>query len=156
MWKLPWISRDHHADVVRGKDEVIAVLQAQNEALCAKLAEPAMPVAVTVKLPEDFAVIQPAFIRKKREARAGEPEKKLVDLSLIDENDERALALYAASEVGHPLDPYALTTYITRLKTQIIRAKQARRSREQQETPVGTPPAPQVVIDRINAAARGE
>ena len=155
MWKLPWISREHHAAVIAGKDEVIKILEAANAALLARLGEP-VNVAVSVKLPEDLVLLQPAVVRKKREKAETEPARQTFDLTLLDENDPKALALYAAHEVGHPMDPYTLNAYITRLKVAITRAKNRRREREVDDLESAGPPAPQAIIDRVNAAARGE
>lgn len=154
-----WISREHHEEVVAGKDALIRSLEVQNVILAARLAE---PIAVTVELPEDFAVIQPAFIRRKRPKPEGEipAERAPVDWANVDENDLVRIAELAAAELGSGATPYAKAQCVGRIRASIRRAKLNRRTHSQASGSVGViehpePTVPAHVAAMIEEAERG-
>jgi len=99
MWKWPWISRATHKEVVAAKDEVIAMQRGIIAGLRETLSRPA---EITVRLPEDFAVIQPAFVRRPARARAPEQTQVLekIDYASIDTKDVNQLAKAVAFQLG--------------------------------------------------------
>ena len=118
-----FISREHHAEVVAAKDALIQSLEAQNAVLAERLAG---PVAVTVKLPEDFALVQPALVRRKRPQDPETPRKdaKEVDWATVDINNPFLMAELAAQEYGRMLSPVELSDWLIRIRRQIAMAKQ--------------------------------
>ena len=123
--RLPWISREHHEAVTAAKDALIRSLETQNAVLAERLCE---PVKVSVELPKDFAVIQPALIRRPRPQK--EPEQADVDFpktieqwAAIDENDPVALAKLAAHELGPRYTAFAQGQTVRRLRQSIRDAK---------------------------------
>lgn len=86
MFRLPWVSRHDHDAVVAAKDELIAYQRQLISDLREMLAR---PVAVTVTLPEDFAVIQPAIVRtpRKREVDQRTAAFQKIDWAEIDEKN---------------------------------------------------------------------
>lgn len=93
-------------EVIAAKDALIASLEAQNAVLAERLAE---PVAVSVSLPENFAMVQPAVVRHRKEnapspvTRKNSPE---VDWANVDPNNPFVMAELAAQEFGRMLGPH--------------------------------------------------
>ena len=154
---LWFISREHHAEVVAAKDALIRSLETQNAVLAERLAE---PVAVTVKLPEDFAVLQSAIVRRKRPQDPSQPatrkEAKEVDWANVDLGNSFLMAELAAQEYGRMLNPVELADWMRRVSRQVAFAKQ--QDNRTPEIPnvgtLSTKPVPQDVLDKITAAER--
>lgn len=139
--RWPWIGREHHEEVVAAKN---AQLRWQQETIAALEARIAAPVEVTVKLPDDFAVIQPAVLRTRRtpdSTKPAKPKENEPDWVNLDENDPAALAKAAAWELGGPTNPYVLAQTIKQIKTNIVRAKTERNRRTLESSSVGTIPS---------------
>lgn len=133
MW--PWISREHHQAVIAAKDALIRSLETQNAVLAERLAE---PIAVSVQMPENFALLQPAIVKRKKEAAAGHeaPKEPLeVDWANVDANNPFVMAELAAREFGRMLSPVELADWTRRVRHQIRAAK---------DQSVRTPQIPQV------------
>jgi len=134
---LPWVSREHHTDVVAAKDRLIASLEAQNAVLAERLAE---PVAVTVTLPKDFAVLQPAVVQRpatrgKKRADAAEP----VNYADMDETNHAQLAATVITQLGSrakTANNWERRQILSSLIIQ-IRAAKAARLRDQINAEVG-------------------
>lgn len=160
--RWPWISREHYEAVTAAKDALIRSLEAQNAVLAERLCE---PVKVSVELPKDFAVIQPAFIRRPRPQK--EPDSPSVDFpktveqwAAIDENDPVELAKLAAHELGPRYTAYAQGQTVKRLRQSIRDAKQkvARNRTEQGRVATivtKTSEVPAEIAADIAAAERG-
>lgn len=121
--RAPWISREHHTEVIAAKDALILSLEAQNAILAERLAE---PVAVSVSLPENFAVVQPAVVRHKKPHTASpDPRKEVpeVDWANVDPNNSYLMAQLAAQEYGRQLGPIELSEWVQRVKRQVAAAK---------------------------------
>ena len=155
---LPWISREHHKEVVAAKDALIASLEAQNAVLAERLAE---PVAVTVKLPENFAMVQPAVVRHRKESApspAPRREPQEVDWANVDPDNPFIMAELAAQEFGRMLSPIELADWTRRVRRQITAAKE-QNSRTPQigtvglmETSQPAKPVPPQILAQIAAA----
>ena len=133
--RSPWISREHHQEVVAGKDALIASLEVQNAVLAERLAE---PIAVTVQMPENFALLQPAIVKRKKESMAGPESQKdapEVDWANVDANNPFVMAELAAKEFGRMLGPVELAEWTQRVRRQIKMAK---------DQGIRTPQIPQV------------
>ena len=120
---LPWISREHHQAVIACKDALIRSLEVQNAVLVERLAE---PIAVTVQMPENFALLQPAVMRRKKEGAAGpQPRKEApeVDWASVDPDNPYIMAQLAAQEYGRMLGPAELADWTLRVRRQIKAAK---------------------------------
>ena len=169
MWKLPWISREHHDEVLRVKDEVIHALRDQVAALTERLNQ---PIAVTVKLPEDFAMISPAVVRsprpmKKREEDPTQAVPEAIDYADVDPTNPVQMAELAAQEFGYRPNAYALSQWQRRIVPQIMRARanKMRNATEQghvativtrtEHQPQPEKPIPADVQREIENAARG-
>jgi hypothetical protein len=144
--KWPWISREHHAAVVAGKDALIALLEDQNTVLAERLAE---PIAVTVTLPEDFAIAQPAQIRRPRPKDEASPNNSPagstpapISWDSIDENDLVTIAKIAAQELGGNVNPYVLSRKVESIKSQIRHARRKKNAETPTSGRVGTIAAP--------------
>ena len=155
--RLPFISREHHAEVVAAKDALIQSLEAQNAVLAERLAE---PVAVTVKLPEDFALVQPAAVRRKRPQDPSQPnprkEAAEVDWANVDTQNHFLMAELAAQEYGRMLSPVELADWMTRVRRQVSMAtQQAGRTREIPTVgTLETKPVPEHIRAKIAEAER--
>ena len=117
------ISREHHAEVVAAKDALIRSLEVQNAVLAERLAE---PVVVTVKLPEDFAMVQPAVLRRKRQQDSETPRREVreVDWANVDISNPILMADLASQEFGRMLSPIELSDWVKRVARQVVIAKQ--------------------------------
>lgn len=155
--RFPFISREHHAEVVAAKNALIQSLEAQNAVLAERLAE---PIAVTVKLPEDFALVQPALVRRKREQDPSKPatrkEAKEIDWANVDTSNRLLMAELAAQEYGRMLSPVELADWLQRVVRQVAHAKQ-QNIRTPEIPTVGTlesKPVPEHILEQIEAAER--
>ena len=154
--KLPWISREHHREVVAAKDALILSLEAQNAVLAERLAE---PVAVSVQMPENFALLQPAIVKRKKDQPAGLDSRKTapeVDWANVDPNNPFVMAELAAQEFGRMLGPIELDQWTHRVRSQISGA-QEQLGRTPKIGTVGTldtKPVPPEILAKIEAAER--
>lgn len=140
---FPWVSREMHEAVCAEKDRHIVSLRAQIAGLEKRLAE---PIAVTVTLPKDFAVIHPAQISKpgkrKKALDAGNvlPAAPNIDLAEVDERDEATLAALAVGKLGRrAANGWELSQVIRGIQIEIRAAKAAKRRRlalEREEEPI--------------------
>ena len=152
--KLPWISREHHQEVVVAKDALIASLEVQNAVLAKRLSD---PFSVTVQLPENFALVQPAVVRRRKEnqpspaARKDVPE---VDWANVDANNSFTMAELAAQEFGRMLSPIELSAWTQRVRRQIAAAKEQVSRTPQTGTVclLETKPVPPEILAKIAAA----
>ena len=152
--RLPWISREMHDAVCSEKDRHIVTLRAQIAGLEKRLAE---PIAITVKLPDDFAVAMPMVVRDKRLRKPQNPEnpeapQEVVDWANVDENDPAQLAKIATLELGGPTNAYVLAKTIARIKHHIVTAKTQKLIRALEKGSVGTiiSPDTKVVADEVD------
>ena len=155
--RFPFISREHHAEVVAAKDALIRSLEAQNAVLAERLAE---PIAVTVKLPEDFAMLQPAVVRRKRPQDPSQAnsrkEAKEVDWANVDLGNPFLMAELASQEFGRMLSPVELADWMKRVSRQVALAKQ-QGIRTPEIPSVGTletKPVPDHILEQIAEAER--
>jgi hypothetical protein len=154
--KLPWISREHHLEVVAAKDALILLLEAQNAVLAERLAE---PISVSVNLPENFAMVQPAVVRRRKDG-APSPvthrETPEVDWVNVDPDNPFIMAELAAQEFGRMLSPIELSDWTQRVRRRIIDA-QEHLSRTPKIGTVGTLETKQVppeILAKIKEAER--
>ena len=154
----PWISREMHEQVVSAKDALIRLLEAQNAVLAVRLEE---PIAVTVRLPENFAMVQPAIVRRKQPQDPESPAKRVeTDWASVDENDPVQIAEIAAQELGPGYTPYQLSQCVARIKFHARTAKAERAMRSQERGTVGViqseePHVPERIQKIIEDAERG-
>lgn len=168
--RLPWVSREMHDAVLAERERVIVALRVQIAMLEKRFER---PTAVTVTLPKDFAVLQPALIhkpsRKKRLDGEVLPAAPNIDLADLDENDEKTLATVAVSKFGRRAsNTWELAQWIRGIKIEISAAKAAKRRRKQQEAShpaeemaelqTGTEKSvvPAHILEQIADAERGE
>jgi len=169
MWRLPFISREHHESVLKERDRIIAELHAE-VARMDKRAE--TPIAVTVKLPDDFAVLAPAFVRPTRGKRDVKPENSMPLESIkwheVNEEDPDAIAkIILAENGGRLLAPQILAQATARVQRRIRQAKvhQTLRQMEVGTMDARVPPSvrveeqpveiPDEIRERIEMADRG-
>jgi len=130
--RWPWISREHHRDVVDAYRLLVQALHEQIDELEKRLAA---PIAVSVTLPKDFAVIQPAIVQKparKKKQQDGEvlPAAPNIDLADVDENDPKTLASLAFAKYNRkPTNTWELNQWIRGIKVEVQAAKAAKRRR---------------------------
>jgi hypothetical protein len=150
--KLPWISREHHLEVVAAKDALILSLEAQNSVLAERLAE---PISVSVNLPENFALVQPAVVRN-RKVNAPSPdavkETPEIDWSTVDPDNAATMAMLAVQEFGRMVGPVELDQWSRRVRLQIAASKM-RGGGAPQIGSVGKPIPPEILA-KIKAAER--
>ena len=150
-----FISREHHVEVVAAKDALIQSLEVQIAVLAEHLAE---PVAVTVQLPENFAMVQPAVVRRRQDPSKPNPSKgaKEVDWANVDVNNNFLMAELAAQEYGRMLSPVELADWMTRVRRQVaFAAQQAGRTREIPNVgTLETKPVPEHIKAKIAEAER--
>jgi len=149
-----WISREHHREVIAAKDALIASLEAQNAILGKRLAE---PVAITVQMPENFALLQPAIVRRKKEPVAGTEPAKVpveVDWANVDPDNPFVMAQLAAQEYGRMVSPIELAEWTARVRRQIRAAKEQgiRTPQIPQAGTLETKPVPPHITEMIERA----
>ena len=143
--RLPWVSREQYDSVLAAKDQLIAALNSQNEALAARLAA---PVAVSVSLPEGFAVQMPAVVGR-RTKRPRDPEAprsaplRETDWASVDPNDNEAIARIAAKELGGPVPAHVLARTVSQIKLNIRTARAQKLRETLQSGKVGTQARPE-------------
>jgi hypothetical protein len=147
-------------EVIAAKDALIASLEVQNAVLAKRLAE---PVSVSVQLPENFAMVQPAVVRHRKEtASSPTPRREVpeVDWSSVDPDNLFIMAELAAQEYGRMLSPIELAEWTRRVRRQINAAKE-QAIRTPQIPTVGTletklpqKPVPPEILAKIEAAER--
>src|ERR1019366_9247164 len=130
-----------HLAVCSEKDWHIAALRDRIDSLEERLKA---PIAVTVTLPKDFAVLQPAVVSNKRKAKPQDPDQPApltVNYADCDEKDNVQIAALAVAKYGRgPHNTYELNLWVSGIKTEIRAAKSAlRRERlKDQEKPAET------------------
>lgn len=159
--KLPWISREHHQEVIAAKDALIASLEVQNAVLAERLAE---PVAVSVTLPETFAMVQPALVRRRKEnapSPTAHKEPTEVDWANVDANNPFIMAELASQEFGRMLTPIELSMWTQRVRNQISVAQEQSRRTPQigsvgllETKPPSSRPVPPEILAKIAEAER--
>jgi hypothetical protein len=142
--KFPWVSRGQYDAVLAAKDEIIASLKAQIAAQTERLTT---PIAVSVQLPEGFAVQMPAVVarRPKRQPQDSEPRPaaaKETDWANVDENDNEAIARIAAQELGAVVPAHVLARVVAQIKLNIRSARADKLRKSLQEGRVGTQTRP--------------
>ena len=146
----PWVSREHHREVIAAKDALIAMLEAQNAILAVRLEE---PIKVSVNMPDDLMMMQPAVVRRRRQDQDEKPVQKPIDWGNLDENDPAVLAKLAADELGRPVTPYILSQTIGRIKAQIRTAKIERKRNSGEKGQAGT--ISRSALTEMEAVAQG-
>jgi hypothetical protein len=151
--RWPWITREHHAEVVEAYEAHLRSLENQINVLQRKLDAPQTPLAVTVKLPDDFAVERTAIVRRTIGAEnhvntKNSEQAKPIDYTTIDENNPAHIAELAARELGPRATPYAVAAVVRRIKTQIRMAKEQKaiKLREMGVMHQGVAPSTRVVF----------
>lgn len=123
--QLPWISREHHKEVIAAKDALIESLEAQNAVLAERLAE---PVAVTATLSDNFVLVQPAVVRHKKPHEVKGPDSRKdaaeIDWANVDPSNNYLMAQLCAQEYGRMVSPLELSDWTQRVRRQIWEAKQ--------------------------------
>lgn len=120
---LPWVSREHHQDVIAAKDALIRSLEVQNVMLLQRLDE---PISVSVQMPENFTLLQPAIVKRRKDAAAGPESRKdirEVDWAKVDADNPFVMAELASREFGRLLSPIELADWTRRVRHQIRAAK---------------------------------
>ncbi len=151
--RWPWVSREQYDLVLAAKNEIIQLLKEQNIALRERMDT---PIAVSVSLPEGFAVQMPAVVGrrgKNQDKTIQRPVTQEIDWSSVNENDNEAIARIAAKELGAPVPPYVLAGTVSRIKSQIRSAKQEKLRKTLQEGRVGTQSSP--ALTEEDAIAQG-
>lgn len=173
---FPFVSREHHSAVLLERDRVIVALKETISILERRLLQ---PVPVTVQLPKDFAVIQPAVVQqprvKKKRGEVIAPSGERIDLADVDENNLQLLGVLAIQKYGRRAhNSYEGSQWIRGMQTEIRAAKSAKRRREAKEKTAPPPEVAQLqegieldedvdeskvpceVLERIHQAERGE
>ena len=137
---FPWVSREMHEAVCAEKDRHIVSLRAQIAGLEKRLHE---PIAVTVEMPENLALLQPAVFRDKRPRKPvnpeiSEPVPEPIDWARLDENSYEQIAKLAAQELGRPVPAHILSQTVNRIKARIRMARTQALIRSQESGQVGT------------------
>ena len=154
--RLPWINREHHDDVVRAQQDLILYLKGRISALENRVPE---PVAVTVKLPDDLAMVSPALLRRRIPAGTSAPapvkapKPEAINWANVNVEDPVELAKIAADELGFVPTPYVLSQTIQRIKTHAQRERVSKLFKTQEKGKVGTinPPESPVGSDYLPA-----
>lgn len=160
---FPWVSREMHAAVVAAKDQYISSLEGQIAALEKRLDS---PIAVTVELPKDFAVIQKAVVeqtscRRKKTAQPGQLAP--IDYAAVNEKDPLQLATLVNYHLGERAEHanryerrHALQSVLVKIReAREENARKAMLARRPQE-PEAVSDAPQHIKDLVAAAEKGE
>ena len=118
------------------KDRTIVALKAEVLTLKSIIDK---PVAVTVELPKDFAIAQPAVVARKRKQKDASsqfeemPAAPTLNLADCDENNPEVIARLAVLQYGRkPYNTYELNVWTGGIKTK-IRAAKAEREREKRK-----------------------
>lgn len=141
--RFPWVSRSTFRAVLEAKNEVIAYQREHIRELREALAR---PVAVTVTLPKDFAILTPAVVskpsRKKKRDDVDAPAAMNLDLSEVDENNLEVLGTIAVAKYGRKAhNKWELKQWIRGIQIEIRAAKADKRRKQQKEQ---AEPAPEV------------
>ena len=154
--KWPWVGRDHYDAVLMAKDEIIHVLKEQNSALAQRLSA---PIAVSVSLPEGFAVQAPAMVgRRSKQPQDQDHLRRTpheIDWANIDENDNEAVARVAAKELGSPVPPHVLARTVNQIKLNSRSARADKLRKSLQEGRVGTQSRPAEPLTEEEALSQG-
>lgn len=151
---LPWVSRGQYDAVLAGKDETIALLKAQIHALGERLCA---PIAVSVSLPEGFAVQMPAVVGRRPKRQDQEQPRvpvKEIDWASVDPNDNDAIARIAARELGTVVAPHVLARTVAQIKTSIYKARADKLKKSLTEGKVGTQARPLTEEEAIAQGAK--
>jgi hypothetical protein len=138
--KWPWISREQYDAVLSAKEEIVQSLKDQNAILSARLSA---PIAVSVSLPEGFAIQQAAIVgrrprRQDEDSVHPVPILKEIDWANVDENDNESVARIAAQELGAPVPPHVLARTVAQIKFNIRSARADKIRNALKEGKVGT------------------
>jgi hypothetical protein len=142
--KWPFVSRGQYEAVIAAKDEIIGVLREQNTAIASRLSA---PIAVSVSLPEGFAVQMPAVVSKRPSKRQDQDSQrpaavKEIDWANVNENDNEAVARIAAQELGGPVPPHVLARTVAQIKMNVRSARADKLRKSLTEGKVGTQARP--------------
>lgn len=156
MLRWPWISREHHAEVVAAKDCLIESLKLQLAAVMEQ------PKNIAVALPKDFAVIQQAIVQKPGSRRKKEPEQPPIDYAEVDETNLHQIGALVAHELGprfKTANPWEKRQVLSSLIVRIKSAK-AEKLRKRLQEASGVPEyvpetasAPEQDAEEVNAPA---
>jgi hypothetical protein len=164
---FPFISREHHDDVIHAKDEVILSLQSQIAILNSRLSE---PINVMVEMP---APVVPSSQVEKQEVRERKPKPlKEIDYATLDENDAAQMAALAIQEFERRPSPIELGRWYAQVRMQCQHRRRKRDIESDKTGSVGTvtvkasgdivvsPPeapkdVPKEILELIAAAERG-
>jgi hypothetical protein len=127
-----WISREHHSEVIAAKDALILALQEQL----------ARTVEVTVTLPKDFAVIQPAVIQKPVARRKKDRQDTPFNYADVDEtnaNELKALVDFNLGQRAKMANSFERRQALSSVLVQIRAAKEARLRERLRSTELTTP-----------------
>jgi hypothetical protein len=166
---FPFISREHHDDVIRAKDEVILALQSQIAVLNARLSE---PINVKVEMPAPVATPTPAASTDVEKRDKKPKPLQEIDYSTLNEKDPVQMAALAAEEFGGRIPaPAVLARWYTMVQMSCIHGRRKRQQQANQTGSVATlevhllpeqapvlprdPNVPQAILDAIAAAERG-
>jgi hypothetical protein len=136
--RWPWVSRSTYCAVLEAKNEVILYQREHIRELRELLTR---PISVTVKLPDDFAVLQPAFIRARSGEKRVKPEKSLptINWEELDPDNNAQIAEIAARELGPgPHNVFVLSRKVADIQRHIRQARVQRKSRSVEAGTVGT------------------
>jgi hypothetical protein len=174
---LGFVSREMYETVLAERERLIVALRAQIAGLEKRMAE---PISVTVALPKDFAIIQPALVSKPKRKKDLDPNDLLpaapnIDLADLDERDDATLATVAFAKYGRrPANTWELKQWIRGIQVEVRAAKAARRRKREQERqdppleetqlqtgleldePIDESKIPAHIRESIAAAERGE
>lgn len=150
MFRWPWVSRGAFEAMLDAKNEVIRY---QRERIKELEQRPPAPAAITVQLPPELMVEQPAQVRRKpREERE---EKPRIDYANLDENDPHTLAYLAKEQLGTRFNSYQLRQAVHQIRTQIVAARAAR-ERPREVEPESNEEVPDRIRQMLDAAVRGD
>lgn len=161
--RLPWISREHHREVVDAYKLLVDSLRNEIDSLEKRMET---PVAVTVELPKDFAVIQPAVVsspaRRKKKDNPAVPKLDYAEVDERDVNQLRTLVDFHLGPRAETANRWERRQVLQSVIVQIRAAKDAklRNGLKASEDPLPetqeTTNVPQHVKDMIEKAERGE
>lgn len=153
--RLPFVSREFHEAMLEERERLVVELRAEVAYLKLRLEA---PVNVSVKLPDGFAVAQPAVILPRRTPKKDvkgniSAEKPApIDWENVDPDNEAQIAAIAARELGGgPINAYALAETVGRIKKHARQARAQKRARSLEMGSVGTviPPNTKAVTDEV-------